>query len=236
MLVEIRYIFFPQAKNFSRKKSSYSQLHSSLAPVHGALILFLAGNCLSPTAYIAKHYLFNAANPPSGVTFSPWFCHFWETLAQEFPQANGTFHLCFPLVPTIFKASVSFLSTEGGFTQASPRPEFVSPALTPWALLHPSLEVLPSHPRVSPTQHKSAFQVLIHPRTVPCFSFPQVRAPEGVQRCCWPQSLISLLHPPRSNFKPHALLACFIKLAMSAMTVYSHFYIFIILSLSTSLP
>lgn len=108
MLVEIRYIFFPQAKNFSRKKSSYSQLHSSLAPVHGALILFLAGNCLSPTAYIAKHYLFNAANPPSGVTFSPWFCHFWETLAQEFPQANGTFHLCFLLVPTIFKASVSF--------------------------------------------------------------------------------------------------------------------------------
>lgn len=61
------------------------------------------------------------------------------------------------------------------------RPEFVSPALTPWALLHPSLEVLPSHPQVSPTQHKSAFQALIHPRTVPCFSFPHVRALEGVQ-------------------------------------------------------
>lgn len=230
MLVEIRYIFFFSGQELLQEEIQLLTAPQLLSTIHGALILFLAGNCLSPTAYIAKHYLFNAANPPSGVTFSPWFCHFWETLAQEFPQANGTFHLCFPLVPTIFKASVSFLSTEGGFTQASPRPEFVSPALTPWALLHPSLEVLPSHPRVSPTQPKSAFQVLIHPRTVPCFSFPQVRALEGVQRCC------SLLHPPRSNFKPHALLACFIKLAMSAMTVYSHFYIFIILSLSTSLP
>lgn len=36
-------------------------------------------------------------------------------------------------------------------------------------------------------------------------------------RRCSPQFLISLLHPPRSNFKTHALLIGFIKLAMSAM-------------------
>lgn len=37
-------------------------------------------------------------------------------------------------------------------------------------------------------------------------------------RCCRPQFLISLLHPPRSNFKTQALLVSFIKLTMSAMT------------------
>lgn len=108
MLVEIRYIFFFSGQELLQEEIQLLTAPHLLSTVHGALILFLAGNCLSPTAYIAKHYLFNAANPPSGVTFSPWFCHFWETLAQEFPQANGTFHLCFLLVPTIFKASVSF--------------------------------------------------------------------------------------------------------------------------------
>lgn len=37
-------------------------------------------------------------------------------------------------------------------------------------------------------------------------------------RHCLPQSLISLLHPPWSNIKTHALLVSFIRLATSAMT------------------
>lgn len=54
MLVEIRYIFYSSGQELLQEEIQLLPDPRLLSTTHRALILFLAGNCLSPTAYIAN--------------------------------------------------------------------------------------------------------------------------------------------------------------------------------------
>lgn len=108
------------------------------------------------------------------------------------------------------------LSIEGGFTPASPRPEFVSSALTPGACSTPFWRFCLLTPSLSYTTQTSIAGLHSSKNGSMLFlsSGKGSRRVQGAAR----QSLISFLHPPRANFKTHALLVSCIKLATSTMT------------------